>query len=62
MAPALAGWTPDRTQSVKYTTKDPAKPGIMILWSRNFAKGGTVTLSGSDFPGFTVVAPQIELK
>lgn len=62
LAPALAGWTPDRTQSVKYTTKDPAKPGIMILWSRNFAKGETVTLSGSDFPGFTVVAPQIELK
>ena len=62
LAPALSGWTPDRTKELRYTTKDPNKPGIMILWSRNFSKGETVTLSGVDFPGFTVVAPKIELQ
>lgn len=58
----LAGWDPDHSVAVQYTTKDPAKPGVLILWTRTFAKGESVTLSGMDFPGFTVVAPVIELQ
>lgn len=60
--PSLTGWTPDESKIVKYTTKDPSKPGLMIVWTRNFSKGETVTVSGADFAGFTVVAPIIELK
>ena len=60
--PSLTGWTPDESKIVKYTTKDPSKPGLMIVWTRNFSKGETVTVSGADFAGFTVVAPKIELK
>ena len=60
--PSLTGWTPDESKLVKYATKDPSKPGLMIVWTRNFSKGETVKISGSDFAGFTVVAPKIELN
>jgi len=62
LAQALADWEPDLTKVLQYTTNDPAKPGVMVVWSRNFKKGETVTLRGIDFPGFTVIAPAIELR
>ena len=62
LAQALAGWEPDLTKVLQYTTNDPAKPGVMVVWSRNFKKGESVTLRGIDFPGFTVIAPKIELR
>lgn len=61
-AAILAGWAPDPTTSVTYTTKDPSKPGIVVAWTKTFKKGETVTLEGNDFAGYTVVAPEIELK
>lgn len=62
VAQSLEGWMIDTSLSVKYITKDPAKPGIVYVWTRSFKKGETVTVELTDFPGATVVAPEIELK
>ena len=61
-AESLVGWTAAPFQPLMYKTKDPAKPGVLTVWKRNFSKGETVTVRGVDFPGYTVVAPSIELK
>lgn len=61
-APALEGWELHPDVSVTYTTNDPQKPGMVLLWTRKFRKGESVTLRGNDFCGFTVLAPSIELK
>ncbi len=59
---ALKGWTADPSLSLKYTTRDPSKPGIMNVWTRSFKKGESVTIEMTDFPGATVIAPEIELR
>lgn len=59
---ALEGWKPDRSVNIVYKTNDPAKPGILIPWTRRFKKGETVTLEGTEFAGFTLVAPSIVLE
>ena len=61
-APALEGWELQPDVTVTYTTNDPQKPGMVPLWTRKFRKGETVTLRGTDFCGFTVLAPSLELK
>ncbi len=61
--PVLSDWTPDISSVVLYSTNDPSKPGKLIVWTRYFAKGETVTLSVNDFPGCMVLSPTtIELR
>ena len=61
-AEALKGWTVDPSLTLKYTTRDPQKPGILNVWTRSFKKGEAVTIELTDFPGVTVIAPEIELR
>lgn len=61
-AEALKGWTVDPSLTMKYTTRDPQKPGILNVWTRSFKKGESVTIELTDFPGVTVIAPEIELR
>ena len=61
-AEALKGWTVNPSLTLKYTTRDPQKPGILNVWTRSFKKGESVTIELTDFPGVTVIAPEIELR
>lgn len=59
----LAGWKQEKNSEVRYETNDPAKPGILYLFSRKVKAGEKVEFPDFiDFAGATLVASSIDYE
>lgn len=56
----MKDWTIDKSTVVKYATNDPAKPGVVYLYTKDVKAGQTVALPQTiDFAGATLISEKI---